>query len=388
MSDSAMTFATRFSRITTSGRFIPEIDGLRFVAIAAVFLYHLEEYLHHFVPHADQGGVLTAIAHQGKNGVQLFFVISGLLLALPFARAARGQSAPVRLGSYLLRRVTRLEPPYLVNLVVMTAATLVAGKYAARDLAPHAAASAVYLHGLIFNHVPIVSTVAWSLEIEVQFYLLVPLLALVFRLPPVLRRALIVGAALLGGVLHLIPELVTTRIVRTPIYFMPYFGTGFMLADLLTTELRTTSDRASAWDAVAFIGWPLAFMATFSEWSIALLMPVCFGAVILGTMRGRAARWLLTRSTLTLIGGMCYTIYLYHYLIIGFFWKVAPRVTPFTNYEANLALQFAIVGAATFAICGLLFLLIERPCMRRDWPRRLAARIRTGVAMTDMQTVE
>jgi len=74
----------------TRGSFVPEVDGLRFVAIAAVFAFHLALDLASRNP-ADfaypvPGSALHDTLRTGELGVQLFFVLSGLVLALPFAR--------------------------------------------------------------------------------------------------------------------------------------------------------------------------------------------------------------------------------------------------------------------------------------------------------------
>lgn len=69
-------------RITTHGNWIPEIDGLRFVAIAATILSHIlgESLYRGTLPPHTQADVL-AIIDRGGRGVQLFFAISGFILA-------------------------------------------------------------------------------------------------------------------------------------------------------------------------------------------------------------------------------------------------------------------------------------------------------------------
>src|SRR5204862_7288800 len=110
-----------YTRITTSKSLIPEIDGLRFIALAAVFICHLPSTLLKHVPelyhqtHCELELVRSMIF--GGFGVQLFFMISGFVLALPFVRYHLGEGPPVSLGKYFLRRLTRLEPPYIVNLL-------------------------------------------------------------------------------------------------------------------------------------------------------------------------------------------------------------------------------------------------------------------------------
>src|ERR1051325_6478659 len=88
----------RFSRVTSSGEFIPEIDGPRFIAITAVIFHHL--IAHYLTATQRMGPVclpadwyqvysrsrLVSLVFPGYFGVHLFFVISGFILALPFAR--------------------------------------------------------------------------------------------------------------------------------------------------------------------------------------------------------------------------------------------------------------------------------------------------------------
>ena len=97
-------------RVTTSGRYIPEIDGLRFIAIVPVIFYHmgmLSWLACGYCTPLEYGG--GRIVNQLDRGVPLFFVISGLILGLPFANQHLLGGKRVRLGSYLWRRVTRLD---------------------------------------------------------------------------------------------------------------------------------------------------------------------------------------------------------------------------------------------------------------------------------------
>jgi peptidoglycan/LPS O-acetylase OafA/YrhL len=108
------------SRETSSGRFIPEMDGLRFVAIGMVILFHLNGYLAAKATFPQyslmaQSDWLARIALVGFRGVELFFVISGFILGLPFAAHHIEGAPPVNLRKYYLRRLTRLEPPYIVT---------------------------------------------------------------------------------------------------------------------------------------------------------------------------------------------------------------------------------------------------------------------------------
>jgi peptidoglycan/LPS O-acetylase OafA/YrhL len=72
-----------FRRITAQKRFIPQIDGLRFVAISSVVLFHIFAAL-------DRGAIPPPAFHPdgdlSKRGVELFFAISGFILGVPARR--------------------------------------------------------------------------------------------------------------------------------------------------------------------------------------------------------------------------------------------------------------------------------------------------------------
>ena len=101
-------------RITTSGQYFPEIDGLRFVAIFSVVFFHVYAQTRKEAPLPP---VLDTFISHGDRGVRLFFAISGFILALPFCAQFHGAHRKVDLRRYFLRRLTRLEPPYLLSLV-------------------------------------------------------------------------------------------------------------------------------------------------------------------------------------------------------------------------------------------------------------------------------
>ena len=107
----------QFQRITTQKRFIPEIDGLRFVAIGSVVLFHLYAAL-------ERGAITEPVPFNtdlAKRGVELFFAISGFILGIPFASGYLLNAPSVNLKKYFVRRLTRLEPPYFISLFVYAA---------------------------------------------------------------------------------------------------------------------------------------------------------------------------------------------------------------------------------------------------------------------------
>jgi peptidoglycan/LPS O-acetylase OafA/YrhL len=379
------------SRETTSGRFIPEVDGLRFIAIGMVVLFHLNAYLtaktgfyEHRVSNRDW---LFHTALVGFHGVELFFVISGFILALPFAAHRLTGEPVVGLRKYYLRRLTRLEPPYFITLFLLMFLGLFFAAGSVSDLGPHLAASLFYLHNLIYGAPSTVLGVAWSLEIEVQFYVLVPVLTLLFTIRnTALRRLVIAGLALLVMATHerTLPQ--DPRLALSIAGYLQFFLMGFLLADVFLLDWRTPTQWPVFWDVVALAGWPLLFFSLQSETLTHWLFPLLALVLCCAAFRGRWTRRILSCRWVTAIGGMCYSVYLIHYAVIsavGRFTKVVGEGLPNPLY---FSLQAAIVSLAIIVVGGSYFLVLEKPCMRRDWPQRLSECVRD--ALTPRHTRE
>jgi peptidoglycan/LPS O-acetylase OafA/YrhL len=87
--------------------------------------------------------------------------------------------------------------------------------------------------------------------------------------------------------------------------------------------------------------------------------------------RGVLLRTVVTNRWLTTIGGTCYSIYLLHMIIITIFGRFTTRFTLSRSYDVNFIIQAVLLAVPVLVIGGIYFVLIERPCMRRDWPQAL-----------------
>lgn len=301
----------------------------------------------------------------------LFFVISGFILALPFAQHFLSGGPPVPLGKYYRRRLTRLEPPYLVALlgIYFVAVMLRMPETAEPGFWSSLWLRIGYLFCLVTKEPPSLNGVTWSLEIEVQFYLLSPLFAQIFRVPRPWRRPLLVLAVVLASFVaayspwgHL-----------TLLGFAQFFLMGLLLADLYVAPLKTWSGGAH-WADLAGLGALLgtAFLPT-TPVNFNLILPWLFALLFLAALRGRFFQAFLARPWVAVTGGMCYSIYLIHYPVMSFLaGKISSADKPlFTNFLTLGVIAVPIV----LAVGTVFYLLLERPCMDPTWPQKLKRRL-------------
>ncbi len=375
------------SRITSSGNFLVEIDGLRFVAIAWVALYHVSGYA------ADRAGfdkdaaainnLLSYVLLQGDLGVPLFFIISGFILGLPFAQYRLLGAKPVMLGKYFLRRVTRLEPPYFIHLgfvLLMYLTAVYFGVYSGTSGDVHdlgfalkrLAASAVYSHNWIYGQGNAINGVLWSLEVEVQFYILVPLLTLVFALrKTVVRRTVMTTIIVFFSMIRWLAEMRHFYILGlTVIGNVQYFLIGFLLVDIFIAEWKQKPSQCRRWDLIAAAAWlSLVPLRAWDGWHLAIPWAALLGYI--GAFRGKAINAIFRNVWLATIGGMCYTIYLYHYLFISALGRVTSQIAKTRVLWEYTLIQSLLIVPPLLLLCALLFVFFERPFMARDWHKRI-----------------
>jgi peptidoglycan/LPS O-acetylase OafA/YrhL len=164
--------------------------------------------------------------------------------------------------------------------------------------------------------------------------------------------------------------------------FLHYFLAGMLLSDLYVTDwrVRPSTEKWWLWDlaaASALIGYlTLANIVepVLRRSFVGLLPAIFFGCA--GVIRGRLWRRLLSNGWITAVGGMCYTIYLYHHAFIHVLYPTSRWLTVGRSLWANVLLQLVLFGVFVLPLITILYLLFERPFMRRDWFQRFARWVR------------
>lgn len=373
-----------FKRITSSGSFIPEIDGLRFIAIASVVLFHLsgfitEKDVNQYVDTLDYSFLKHLLSH-GHLGVPLFFAISGFILGMPFAKFHIAKENRVSLKKYFLRRLTRLEPPYiLIMTVLLFGAVYVAKTISLNNGIASYLSSIIYSHNFIYPGSPIfLNCVAWSLEVEVQFYILAPIMAYIFSVKSSsMRRIFLISIALLFIIINKFdfnPFQFTSLI-----NYFQYFLVGFLLADLYVSNSMILPKSkydyliGFAFFLVIWLFDSRDFVSNFQKsiWEFVQVVSIFF--VYYYVLFHKVFR-ILSFKLITNIGGMCYSIYLLHYSLISMFGNPLLRYS-FSKYSfVNVTIYSVLLILMVMLISAIFFLLVERPCMDKDWYKKIFKR--------------
>ena len=379
-------------RVTSGQRLIPEIDGLRFFAIATVVAYHANILACRTVnpgtedsslKEAMSASVFTEVLARGNIGVPIFFAISGFILALPFARHYRIKDAPrVRLRPYFERRLSRLEVPYLAALGLAFVVKVISGGGWAWS---HLIASALYVHMIVFGEHSTINPVAWSLEIEVCFYCIAPALAYVFALPSMAVRITLMLVLMAPSIVMrtlLDEELARIHLDQTILGYGFYFLVGFIALELFMSRYFARSRGGIAFDlagviAMAALLWP----GDQTKLQAALVfVPACL-ALFAAAFRGLYLHAFFTNPWVVVFGGMCYSIYLLHYGFMIFATKAIGKFLVVSEQEWLVTVVFLmIIVPISVAPCIAFYLLVEKPCMQRGWYGRFVARVKRVIS--------
>lgn len=361
-------FFSKFRRITSNGSFIPEIDGLRFLAILTVILFHLQSLIllnpnYGAVIHSSNFRFLERLFTNGWQGVELFFVISGFILGMPFAKHYLQGTPKVSIKSYFLRRVSRLEPPYFLLMIVFFGLNVLKNEHSPGLLFQHLLASLAYLHNIIFGNEIYLVSVAWSLEIEVQFYILAPLLAYVFRLPKLIRRIVLVSGIMVFSSLLFYAPCATPTLYT----FIQYFLIGFLLVDVYieTPKIKIAKSLEISLGSIAL----LAILMINSHESLFThsVFIVAIFILYLLTLTTNFWKKVFSLNFIATTGGMCYSIYLLHTPILHLLRSRSHYLKLFDEYTLNLIVLGLIAIPIIIVISAIFFYYIEKPCMKKQW---------------------
>ena len=372
-----------FQRKTASNNFIPEIDGLRFLAIITVVLYHLNT-----VFSREMGlGLSNAIVEMGGAkmifslawwwirldlGVKVFFAISGFVLALPFLKYYLGLSdKKIQLKSYFVRRLTRLEPPFIITLVFFYLAHVFLLNEDALVFLKHFGAGLIYGHVFIFGTVNPINPVTWSLETEAQFYVIIPLIMwLVFKVRNSAIRIIILFGLIVGSIFFRNEFVFSAHWGRSIFAYFVNFAMGIIVCWSYLKFPKWFKVRHWLYDLGGLIATFGLFYFYKPQHYVGnqILFNISIAVVMITAFKGYMLNWFYTRPIVYIIGGMCYSIYLIHYafLHLSVKWTKLLWIEDI-SYISNLGIQVLVVVPLVLLVSAVFFRYFERPFMDKDW---------------------
>jgi peptidoglycan/LPS O-acetylase OafA/YrhL len=376
------------SRKTNSTNFIPEIDGLRFFAIATVVIFHLNTAFSGEVGQTVQGSIELL---GGKNtfsiggvlvrldlGVKVFFAISGFILALPFLKAMN-ENKRINILFYFKRRLTRLEPPFIISLLLFSIVHIIVFHERIANVLLHFFVGLFYSHGFVFGEPNFINPVTWSLETEAQFYILVPLLFFFFKMLKKDAFKIALFLAIFIGSMIFKNSTSENGYLNSSIfaYFLNFAVGIFFAAIYIRSKAFFEGKKNLIYDLLGIAS--ILGMFIFYKPQADIMNMAFFNSSIflffLSAFMGRIFNYFFTRKWVYTIGGMCYSIYLLHYAFFHLFVKFSKSLAFSQDYGVNLGIQIVTALPVVLFVSAVFFVLVERPCMNPEWPKFLRIRL-------------
>ncbi len=362
-------------------------------------------------PSPDWGLASTAVLPHLRIGLTLFFVLSGFLLYRPFVAAIRDGRPRPSFRSYLESRALRILPAYWV---ILLAAALVLQsalvrtsvseeRYTRLDAPEQLLAAGLLVQNYVPEWMQTGIGVAWSLNVEVAFYLLLPVLVLLGGalsdrassdrgrwLGLLAPAAVLVAISVVGRILTARVEPVGavagfdgdwhSVLARSFLFHADLFAAGLALAIVSVAVERDPRLLPGRWPLAALLAIPLLLLAAlrvaplYGELS-ALACALLVALVVLpAAAAGRPRRLtrLFASPALAAVGLASYSIFLWHGPVIDFLRERGLTASGPSGFAVSLALVLAITGALSL----LTYRYVERPALRLK-TRRRARRGRT-----------
>lgn len=363
------------------GKMVPELEGLRFLAIVPVVIQHFVERWHRANPDnlSEFQKIVIEYCLGGGVGVFLFYSISGFILTMPFASRIV-DNKPNPLGSlklYFVRRLTRLEPPYIVIMLIVALSAYFLNKMTTNDILGYFFTGITYSTNLIYHDFNRLNPVIWSLEVEIQFYILAPFMAwLIFKVKQANHRTLLLLALI---AFFIIMQQVTgisnghNYLRYTILGQMQYFLIGILMVNFYLQHKLQPGSAQGMWSMAATIA---IFSMIAFRWVDGYLKSFLFAALLMllfiAAFRSDWFNRFMRQPWIMAIGGMCYTIYLVHLAIAQACIELVQKLNNTIQNGTVLFLLYAVIYTITLTIAvAAFYLLIERPCMDHSWPEKL-----------------
>jgi peptidoglycan/LPS O-acetylase OafA/YrhL len=270
----------------------------------------------------------------GRTGVHLFFVLSGYLLFQPYGRAAEGASAP-SLGRYFIRRLRRILPAYYACLALLVLLGWARWQVAVDDKHVDVLLHLALVHNWSSATLESINPPFWTLAVEAQFYLLLPLLGAAYLRAA--RRFGLTVPRLALAVLAPASTIANAALQRSfsdsgwwnvrssaalVLAYFPPFAVGMWIA---TQRLRPRRRAVRVGTATLAAGIVLVHAVPLASgralgagdlFPFNLVMGGAYGLALWSALTGRPDESFPVFTPLRALGLVSYSVYLWHYPVL------------------------------------------------------------------------
>jgi peptidoglycan/LPS O-acetylase OafA/YrhL len=355
---------------TTERIYFPELDGLRFIAFMMVFLFH-GGISQGIMARLIGSRAALALRMNGGFGVQLFFILSGYLIATLLLRE-EVRYGRISLRAFWIRRILRIWPLYYLIVVIgFGLIPALNGHVNTPGYRSMLRSHLIPFLGFLGNWsmalvgpLPDWLSILWSVCVEEQFYVIVPLL--IALVAPRYRRLLV--AALIAGAIAVRWVCAHRYGSQLMIVFNTFAQFDTLLSGvLLALCLGWDRDRPRLtrwlrwlqWPLYAVIGWlmtqPHLGQGTpwHRTWDFVWVWLCGLGVVIVAVWGQGWLRTALAYSRLVWLGKISYGLYMYHEIAMWTRERMYNILPWFPNKEellaiATLALTIALAAASYY----------------------------------------
>lgn len=337
------------------------LDGLRALAVCLVVLHHLgfSSFAQSLVAngHKMAGRILGSFT---SSGVELFFVLSGVVLLRPYLRHGR----PMDVAQYCWRRVVRLYPPFVVAWLLSGLAVWMVWAYP--TWWSHVSALPIFdfkdwisQSGIMYFGTRPHNFAWWSLTVELMFYLSAPVvitLVVSAKNPDTAVRCLF--AVSLVVALLVFPEgsnvgpLAIAEVKAFAVYLSSFSAGVFLARSDLSRSLRRLVAITGL--AVILCGGSIDGLNIHVGWGL-----FYFGVVASAMDRSTRASRSLSNDKLVWLGERSYSIFLTHYAVITITCLVVSSWVPSKGAVYFLATR-VISLLVSMVVAMLVFHLVEK----------------------------
>jgi peptidoglycan/LPS O-acetylase OafA/YrhL len=374
---------------------IAGLDGLRAFAAIAVFAVHYNQIVDIDVQLGTFDFYLLFV--NGELGVALFFILSGLLLSLPYWRVILFQHPWPKLTTFVKHRLARILPAYYLALTLLIVLT----NY---WTFPSAWPDILLHYSFLFNYTEFsffsINPSFWTLAVEMQFYLVLPVFFVALRRVSYDRALLLFVLLALGCyALHYMLVLSMDKTIHWPgssillwirvngavvtqslLAHLPHFIIGIITGGIIlkTRAYNTfTQDSSSAKVRVVFdatfvlcLSTLVLLMGTSLGEFIQIplgryglpVVPIILAILAYVTPFTHYVIRVLDSLVVRHLGKVSYGIYIYHFPILTF---VDYKMSTY-GWDARDDWAYLLItsGLLILVVANLSYYLVERPILR------------------------